>query len=115
MRRRSGRFSRQWQRERAARANDEREDVNARLRWAFGGNPFGWRWRQRGERVLPYRGFRAGRARERPDDTGYDEPAAPEPVRDEWHGNRWLAGMSDLRTNDGVIGDDPDEYPGERV
>jgi hypothetical protein len=117
-RRRPGRFSRQWQRERAAQADAEADEsamLIFRLARMFGRGPmFPFpRSRGAGDAVRPYRGFRAGRRRWRPDDTGYGEPAAPEASRDdEWHEHPWLAGLREESpvsdaVVDGVGEDDP--------
>jgi hypothetical protein len=81
-RRLPGRFSREWQRERAAQAQaeaDEAIDALYRFRDPFGrSSPFthpSWRVTS-SDKVLPYRGFRNGRGRTRPDETGYDDPVS---------------------------------------
>lgn len=54
------------------------------------------------EEQRPYRGFRAGRARHRPEPTGYDEPASPD--REQWREPR-----PGDPTLDPIIGDSDDE------
>ncbi|MET0132637.1 MAG: hypothetical protein ABW215_03500 [Kibdelosporangium sp.] len=85
------RFGREWQRERAARAAAEAEataELIYRMRNPFGrSGPFDyhhWRHVGAGDEVRSYRGFRAGRSRIRPDDAGYDEPAAGTESSDYW-------------------------------
>jgi hypothetical protein len=97
---RRGRFSRAWQRERAERADAEQAETMetlgliARL---FANGPF---TRPRpirvdlSEPVEPYRGFRAGRARHRPDETGYDEPERPA-ARGPGNEHPWLEDLDD--------------------
>ena len=98
------RFSRRWQRERAARADAEaaaRAAVWYRVaRWVMPGpQPLvpPWNW-DTGEQVQPYRGFRAGRGRLRPDGTGYDEPTSPD--REQWE---------EPPAADPILGDSDDE------
>jgi hypothetical protein len=119
---RPGRFSREWQRERARRAKAEADEAAVTTYWIsklgtwFG--PFvGTFWRPRvgdNNTVEPYRGFRAGRARWRPDSTGYDEPVEPAASRDSWHDNPWLADLeSGEPVSDGLIDDEYDEPGGD--
>lgn len=54
------------------------------------------------EDTRPYRGFRAGRGRERPDRTGYGEPTSPD-------GEQWEEPRADDPTLDPVLGDSDDE------
>jgi hypothetical protein len=52
--------------------------------------------------IRPYRGFRAGRARIRPDSTGFGDPVSPD--REQWDEPR-----ADDPTLDPIIGDCDDE------
>ncbi|HEX6353409.1 hypothetical protein [Actinophytocola sp.] len=96
------RFSRRRQRERAERAaaDDEADAAfwHGIARWGPGPRPP----RGPSEDIRPYRGFRRGRARMRPDPTGYDEPTSPD--REQWAEPR--AGDPTL---DPVLGDSDDE------
>ncbi|WP_325158178.1 hypothetical protein [Actinophytocola sp.] len=81
-------------------------------RLAWGRSPvvralFRWRQGEGADTVLPYRGFRAGRSRVRPDDTGYDEPLAPDPPRDSGPDNPWLADIPDHLSGPVIGADDP--------
>ena len=120
MRRRPGRFSREWQRERARQAKADADDAAVKVYWIsqvaarFG--PFlRPMWRPRvgdDDTTEPYRGFRAGRSRWRPDATGYDEPVEPVSRGDSWHEHRWLADLdSGEPVSDGLIDDEYDERP----
>jgi hypothetical protein len=100
-RRLSRRFSREWQRERAEQAQAE-ADATAEMmyRARFGRHSLAHyqNWRVHAEdKVLPYRGFRAGRSRVRPDQTGYDEPARGGDSNEFW--------VVDLPVAPEVIGD----------
>jgi hypothetical protein len=102
------RFSRRRQRERAEQAAAEDEARTAALwqvaRWFSPGTlslPPRPPWHGDDE-TRPYRGFRAGRARERPDRTGYDEPISPDR-------ERWAEPRADDPTLDPIIGDSDDE------
>jgi len=100
------RFSRRWQRERAERADADAEAAAAvwyRIaRWLLPGpQPRIPPWATR-EEIEPYRGFRAGRGRWRPDHTGYDEPTSPD--REQWAEPR-----ADDPTLDPILGDSDDE------
>lgn len=108
--RRPGRFSREWQRQRAEQAAAERAETMelvGRIARVFGRGWFAPRRAPRveiGEELAPYRGFRAGRARIRPTATGYDEPAEPaeraEPAgqapRGPGNEHPWLDDLDDL-------------------
>ena len=100
------RFSRRRQRERAEQAAAEAE-ANTALLWQiarrFGPVPLPVNPPRDDEETRPYRGFRAGRARERPDRTGYGDPA-PTP-----HGDRWPEPRAGDPTLDPIIGDSDDE------
>lgn len=104
---RPGRFSRQWQRQRAEQADAEHADRVARLQWVarrFSRFPFSAPPRSpASEHVRPYRGFRNGRARMAPTDTGYEEPVERQPTVP---GNEhpWLTGLTDEPTSESVIG-----------
>jgi hypothetical protein len=67
-----------------------------------GSMPIGRPWSAPREDVRPYRGFRAGRGRKRPDRTGYDEPTSPDR-------ERWAEPRADDPTLDPVLGDSDDE------
>jgi hypothetical protein len=100
------RFGRRRQRERAAEADAEAEAHAAAwyqvARWVLPGpQPRTPPWRL-GDRIAPYRGFRAGRGRHRPDPTGYDEPTSPDR-------NRWTEPRAGDPTLDPVLGDEDDE------
>nr|WP_157528321.1 hypothetical protein [Kibdelosporangium sp. MJ126-NF4] len=95
------RFSREWQRERSEQAQAE-TDATAEMiyRARFGRYSLAYyqNWRVRTEdQVLPYRGFRAGRSRVRPDQTGYDDPASDHDSDEFW--------VVDLPVAPEVIGD----------
>jgi hypothetical protein len=104
-----GRFGRERQRRRAAQADAEADEAVERV-WRLsrftGRLPYlaALRWaREVGrETVPPYRGFRAGRSRVRPEKTGYDEPATLSE-------HPWLDGLEGV---DPILGDEDDEnYP----
>jgi hypothetical protein len=65
-------------------------------------------WRDRPDGIRPYRGFRAGRARIRPDSTGYDEPLTPDRQRAPDR-ERWPEPRADDPTLDPILGDEDDE------
>ncbi|WP_460394650.1 hypothetical protein [Actinophytocola sediminis] len=99
--RRPGRFSRAWQRQRAELADAERAHDMAVIDWIarrFGRNPLYLPPDRRGllepEPVRPYRGFRNGRARMAPTETGYEEPVEPTP-RGPGNEHPWLADLTD--------------------
>jgi hypothetical protein len=100
------RFSRRRQRERAERANTEAE-ADAAVWWGIerwvlpGPQPLSPPW-DKGEDIKPYRGFRAGRGRMRPDSTGYDEPTSPDR-------ERWSEPRAGDPTLDPILGDSDDE------
>jgi hypothetical protein len=107
------RFSRRRQRERAELAHAEAEDKTA-FWWGIasrllpGVQPSAPPWGDASDDIEAYRGFRAGRARMRPDRTGYDEPTSPD--REQWDEPR--AGDPTL---DPVLGDSDDEpWTGDR-
>lgn len=115
-RRRPGRFSRQWQRERAEHADAEADEVATALyrigrlfnRFPMPVDPP--RRARAGHTERPYRGFRAGRSRMRPDATGYDEPVASLAPREPGNEHPWLADLQDDElTLDPVLGDSDDE------
>ncbi|ALG09867.1 hypothetical protein [Kibdelosporangium phytohabitans] len=97
----SRRFSREWHRERAELARAEADataETLYRLRVVVHGRDRHHNWRVRAEdTVPPYRGFRAGRSRVRPDETGYDEPARHAGADEFW--------VVDLPVAPEVIGD----------
>lgn len=109
--RRPGRFSRAWQRQRAEEADAERVETMetlgliARL---FANGPLTTLRPFRvdtTERVRPYRGFRDGRGRRRPTDTGYDEPAEfAEPApRGPGNEHPWLDDLSEEPPTSGPV------------
>jgi hypothetical protein len=101
------RIGRRWQRERAALADEEAARSAALLGWMMrlvsSGPAAAGSWAAPlPEETQPYRGFRAGRGRERPDGTGYGEPTSPDR-------ERWAEPRSDDPTLDPVLGDSDDE------
>jgi hypothetical protein len=115
---RPGRFSRAWQRERARRAKAEADEARLFAYWISKlsryGHFFGPPRVRDDDTIEPYRGFRAGRSRWRPDSTGYDEPVEPTAARDSRLGHPWLADLeSDEPVSDGLIDDEYDEPDGE--
>jgi len=100
------RFSRRRQRERAEQAAAEDEAHTATMwriaRWFGPGSlPPSPPWSV-DEETRPHRGFRAGRARYRPDPTGYGDPVSPDR-------ERWPEPRADDPTLDPVLGDSDDE------
>jgi hypothetical protein len=101
--RRPGRFSRAWQRQRAEEADAEQAETMTTLGLIarlFANGPLAALRPPRvdfSEHVQPYRGFRAGRARRRPTDTGYDEPAEQAGPAPRGPGNEhpWLDDLTD--------------------
>jgi hypothetical protein len=101
------RFGRRRQRERAAQADEEADEEAAALhrllRFVGSGPAPPWSfWSAPREETRPYRGFRAGRGRERPDRTGYGEPTSPDR-------ERWDEPRASDPTLDPVLGDSDDE------
>lgn len=98
------RFSRRRQRARAEEADAEAETRAAAwfqfARSVLPGPQF--RWDHGREEIKPYRGFRRGRGRVRPDPTGYGEPTSPD--REQWAEPR-----ADDPTLDPILGDSDDE------
>lgn len=120
-RHRPGRFTRQWQRERARRSQAEADEAAVKAYWISRvasrfGPFFGPLWRPRvgdDDTIEPYRGFRAGRGRWRPDSTGYDEPVMPAAAPDSWHEHPWLDDMETSEpVSDGLIDDEYDDLDG---
>ena len=113
MRRRPRRFSREWQRERAQAQADESDQLAYRLSRLFGRSPFWAALRRRDlaeDKILSYRGFRAGRSRLRPDETGYGEPVRPTPQGD-WHDHPWLTDLHDEPPTAGPVIGETERWP----
>ena len=100
------RFGRRRQRERAETAAAAAEADAASwyqiARWLLPGpQPRTPPWQQ-DDGIEPYRGFRAGRGRRRPDATGFDEPTSPDR-------NQWAEPRAGDPTLDPILGDEDDE------
>ena len=101
------RFRRRQQRERAAQADEEAAEkatmIYQVLRILPGFPAPLWPpGREPRDELTPYRGFRRGRGRERPDSTGYGEPTSPDGVR-------WEEPRAEDPTLDPILGDSDDE------
>jgi len=99
------RFSRRRQRERAEQAAEEADRDATVLYWVarlLPGPTVVPPPVPNTDEIEPYRGFRVGRGRARPDRTGYGEPTSPD--REQWTEPR-----ADDPTLDPVLGDEDDE------